>query len=61
MAAPDVVSFAVEHGFYNGSVDDLDFSFSDVFDPVTPTGARFCEVPQTTSTFPPTYTTSTIL
>merc|ERR1712137_660422 len=37
----DVVSFAREHGIYHGS--DEDFSFSDVYDPVTFEGARFCE------------------
>jgi len=43
MAAPDAVSFAVEHGFYNGTADDPSFSFSDTYEPVTATGARFCE------------------
>lgn len=37
----DVVSFAREQGIYHGS--DKDFSFSDVYDPVTFEGARFCE------------------
>ena len=43
LAAPDAVTFAIEHGFYNGSAHDPSFSFSDTYDPVTPTGARFCE------------------
>lgn len=38
----DVVSFAVEHNFYKGSVKD--FSFSDVYNPVDFEGARFCEI-----------------
>lgn len=37
----DVVSFAKENGLYSGR--DEDFSFSDVYDPVTFEGARFCE------------------
>ena len=41
MMAPDTYSFAVENGFYNGSKQE--FSFSDVYDPVTVSGARFCE------------------
>lgn len=36
----DVVSFAKEYGLWN---DTTAFSFSDVYDPVTPSGARFCE------------------
>lgn len=43
LASPDIVPFAIEHGYYNGSVDDTSFSFSDTFDAVTVTGARFCE------------------
>jgi dipeptidase len=43
MAAPDAVSFAISIGAYNGSETDARFSFSDTYDPVTPTGARFCE------------------
>jgi dipeptidase len=39
--AADVISFAREIGLYSGSDDD--FSFSDVYDPVTFGGARFCE------------------
>ena len=37
-----VVSFAKEYGLWNGT-NEMEFSFSDVYDPVTPTGARFCE------------------
>ena len=40
--APDVISFAREMGFYNGS--DEDFSFSDTYAPVDFGGARFCEI-----------------
>ena len=40
-AAPDAISFAARHGYFNGSA--ADFSFSDVYDPLTPEGARFCE------------------
>jgi dipeptidase len=43
MASADAASFAVENGLYPGSATDPDFSFSDVYDPLTPTGARFCE------------------
>jgi len=43
MAAPDAVTFAMEHGFYNGTKDNTSFSFSDIYDPMTPTGARFCD------------------
>lgn len=43
MASPDVVSFAIERGYFNGTVDDPSFSFSDTYDQVTVTGARFCE------------------
>ena len=39
--AEDVISFAREKGWYNGSDDD--FSFSDVYAPVDFGGARFCE------------------
>lgn len=37
----DVISFARSRGFYSGS--DEAFSFSDVYDPVTFSGARFCD------------------
>eukprot|EP01052_Picozoa_sp_SAG31_P021881 SAG31_NODE_1714_length_7462_cov_29.616596_1_plen_341_part_00 len=43
MMAPDAVTFAIEHGYYDGDPHDAAFSFSDTYDPVTPTGARFCE------------------
>jgi dipeptidase len=43
LASPDVVQFAIDHGYYTGTVNDPSFSFSDVFDPVTVNGARFCE------------------
>eukprot|EP00929_Paragymnodinium_shiwhaense_P002818 TRINITY_DN103117_c0_g1_i1.p1 TRINITY_DN103117_c0_g1~~TRINITY_DN103117_c0_g1_i1.p1 ORF type:complete len:608 (-),score=54.10 TRINITY_DN103117_c0_g1_i1:41-1864(-) len=39
--AEDVASFARKIGVYKGT--DADFSFSDVYDPVTFEGARFCE------------------
>ena len=39
--AEDVISFAREKGWYNGSDDD--FSFSDVYAPVDFGGARFCD------------------
>ena len=41
MYAPDVISFARKIGVYSGA--DEDFSFSDVYDPVTFSGARWCE------------------
>lgn len=37
----DVISYAKEHGYYQG--DDKDFSFSDVYNPITFDGARFCD------------------
>lgn len=40
--APDVISFAREKGFYEGT--DEAFSFSDTYAPVDFSGARFCEV-----------------
>ncbi len=39
--SPDVISFARENGFYEGS--DEDFSFSDVYAPLDFSGARGCE------------------
>ncbi|WP_372950651.1 dipeptidase [Mariniphaga sp.] len=39
--SPDVISFAREKGWYEGS--DAEFSFSDVYAPVDFGGARFCE------------------
>eukprot|EP00727_Mastigamoeba_balamuthi_P002461 m51a1_g12211 hypothetical protein (549) ;mRNA; r:7237-9244 len=41
--AADVVSFAKRHGFYPASAPDAEFSFSDVYNPVTFDGARGCE------------------
>ena len=41
MFATDVISFARQIGVYDGA--DEDFSFSDVYDPVSFDGARFCE------------------
>ena len=42
-ASSDVVSFAVKHGYWKGRHDDASFSFSDVYDPLTFGGARWCE------------------
>jgi len=39
----DVVSFAKKNGFYPRDALDSEFSFSDIYDAVTPEGARFCE------------------
>ena len=33
MAAPDAVTFAIEHGLWHGEPDDPNFSFSDTYDP----------------------------
>lgn len=43
LASSDVVQFAIDRGYYNGSPSDPSFSFSDTYDPVTVNGARFCE------------------
>ena len=40
----DVVTFAKKMGLYPEAQSDADFSFSDVYDPVTFSGARYCEV-----------------
>ena len=40
----DVVSFAQSIGLYPKDSPAEDFSFSDIYDPVTFEGARFCEV-----------------
>ncbi|MCK9400288.1 MAG: C69 family dipeptidase [Bacteroidales bacterium] len=40
--ADDVVSFASSKGWFKGN--DVDFSFSDIYAPVTFTSARFCEI-----------------
>ncbi len=37
----DVISYAKSKGYYKG--DDKDFSFSDVYNPITFGGARFCD------------------
>lgn len=39
--SPDVITFAKKLKLYDG--EDADFSFSDVYDPLTFEGARFCE------------------
>lgn len=39
----DVISFARKIGLYPDSMSDIDFSFSDIYDPVTFSGARFCD------------------
>lgn len=41
--APDLFSFAIEKGLYPATAPLSDFSFSDIFDPVSFTSARFCE------------------
>jgi dipeptidase len=41
--AADVVTFAQGKGYYPADAAAADFSFSDVYDPVTFEGARFCE------------------
>lgn len=43
LASDDVIQFAIDRGYYNGSAADPSFSFSDTYDPVTVNGARFCE------------------
>ncbi len=40
--ASDVISFAREKGYYEGS--DAEFSFSDTYAPITFGGARFCDM-----------------
>ena len=42
-SSKDVVSFAIKHGYWKGAADGPAFSFSDVYDPLTFGGARFCE------------------
>ncbi len=39
--SPDVISFAKQHGFYQGT--DAAFSFADVYNPLKFGGARFCD------------------
>jgi len=41
--AKDTVTFAIDRGYWHGSATDPAFSFSDTYDPVTFSGARFCE------------------
>ena len=43
MMAPDTVTFAIKRGYWKGAPDDTSFSFSDIYDPLTFSGARFCE------------------
>jgi len=43
MYSSDVISFAKRKGYYPNDAPDYLFSFSDIYDPVTPDGARFCE------------------
>jgi len=40
--SPDVISFAREKGYYEGT--DEDFSFSDTYAPISFGGARFCDM-----------------
>ena len=44
MWSKDVVQFARAQGLYSSHSTDDAFSFSDTFDPVTPAGARLCEL-----------------
>jgi dipeptidase len=39
--SPDVITFARNLSLFNGT--DAEFSFSDTYDPVSFSGARFCE------------------
>lgn len=41
--SPDVISFAKRKGFYPSNAPDSEFSFSDVYNPITFSGARFCD------------------
>lgn len=41
--SPDVVTFAQKHGLYPKSSSAADFSFSDIYDPVSFVSARICE------------------
>ena len=43
MWSEDIVEFAVSKGLYPAHADPLQFSFADVFDPITPLSARLCE------------------
>eukprot|EP01013_Petalomonas_cantuscygni_P019234 TRINITY_DN3694_c0_g1_i1.p1 TRINITY_DN3694_c0_g1~~TRINITY_DN3694_c0_g1_i1.p1 ORF type:complete len:674 (-),score=150.88 TRINITY_DN3694_c0_g1_i1:359-2278(-) len=42
-SSPDMVSFAVEMGWYPKDAPVSAFSFRDAYDPISFTGARFCE------------------
>lgn len=44
MWAMDVVAFAKRKGLYPPDASEDDFSFSDIFDPLTPFSARTCEL-----------------
>lgn len=41
--APDIISFAKKINLFAANAPDASFSFSDVYDPLTFSGARFCE------------------
>jgi dipeptidase len=43
MYSSDVISFAKKLGLYDNTAKNADFSFSDVYDPISFSGARFCE------------------
>ena len=43
MYSPDVISFASKIGLYPADKPDSEFSFSDIYDPVTFSGARVCD------------------
>jgi dipeptidase len=43
MYSKDVISFAIEKGFYNPKTDG-DFSFCDAYDPITPAKLRYTEM-----------------
>lgn len=42
--SPDVISFARDKKYITDAVKDVDFSFSDTYDPLDFEGARFCEM-----------------
>lgn len=44
MWASDIVDFAIKAKLYPSTADPVAFSFSDIFDPVSPAGARLCEL-----------------
>lgn len=41
--AADTITFAKQNGYYTATAPDEEFSFSDVYNPLTFDGARFCE------------------